>query len=183
MTAQLPPGPRLPSVLQTLGWWSRPAAFLERCRARYGGRFTVRLPGQPPFVMISDPEEIKQIFTAPPDVLLLVLGDEELLAARAITTAVDTLDHPTSKPHAQRNQRQRMPSPTSAVRVLAVVRSDVAAPAVAEYPTMQAVSDRAAATATFTCPPSRRRGPCRPRRSCSRSPVPGCGPSMSPRPR
>jgi cytochrome P450 len=42
---------------------------MERCRARYGNRFTIRLPEQPPFVMISDPEEIKQIFTAPPDVL------------------------------------------------------------------------------------------------------------------
>ncbi len=69
MTTQLPPGPRLPSALQTLGWWSRPAAFLERCRARYGRRFTVRLLGQSPFVIISDPEEIKQVFTAPPDVL------------------------------------------------------------------------------------------------------------------
>jgi cytochrome P450 len=59
----------MPSVLQAIGWWSRPMAFLERCRARYGGRFTVRLLGQPPFVMISDPEEIKQIFQAPPDVL------------------------------------------------------------------------------------------------------------------
>jgi cytochrome P450 len=56
-------------VLQTIGWWSRPAAYLERCRARYGRRFTVRLLGQPPFVMISDPDEIKQIFTAPADVL------------------------------------------------------------------------------------------------------------------
>src|SRR4051795_13459700 len=65
----LPPGPRMPVPLQGLGWWHRPTAFMERCRARYGNRFTIRLPEQPPFVMISDPEEIKQIFTAPPDVL------------------------------------------------------------------------------------------------------------------
>src|SRR6478735_804990 len=69
MTSQLPPGPRSPSALQTLGWWTRPAAYLERCRARYGKRFTIRLLGQSPFVIISDPDEIKQIFTAPPDVL------------------------------------------------------------------------------------------------------------------
>ncbi len=69
MDSQLPPGPRTPSVLQTLGWWSRPAAYLDRCRARYGNRFTIRLLGQSPFVIISDPDEIKQIFTAPPDVL------------------------------------------------------------------------------------------------------------------
>ncbi len=69
MSTQLPPGPRTPRALQTLGWWTRPAAYLERCRARYGRRFTIRLLGQSPFVIISDPDEIKQIFTAPPDVL------------------------------------------------------------------------------------------------------------------
>ena len=31
--------------------------------------FTLRLPAGPPFVMIADPAEVKQIFTAPPDVL------------------------------------------------------------------------------------------------------------------
>jgi cytochrome P450 len=65
----LPPGPRMPVFLQGMGWWSRPTAFMERCRARYGKRFTIRLPGQPPFVMISDPEELKELFKAPPDVL------------------------------------------------------------------------------------------------------------------
>ncbi|CAA9504612.1 MAG: Cytochrome P450 [uncultured Solirubrobacterales bacterium] len=69
MREKLPPGPPYPSALQTLGWWTRPVAFLERCRARYGKRFTIRLLGTPPFVMVCDPEEIKQIFTAPPEVL------------------------------------------------------------------------------------------------------------------
>jgi cytochrome P450 len=65
----LPPGPRMPTFLQGMGWWHRPTAFMERCRARYGKRYTIRLPGQPPFVMISDPDQIREIFTAPPDVL------------------------------------------------------------------------------------------------------------------
>lgn len=69
MTDQLPPGPRMPVLLQTLGTWSRPTAFLDRCRARYGPRFTIRLLGQPPLVMISDPEEIKELFLAAPEVL------------------------------------------------------------------------------------------------------------------
>jgi cytochrome P450 len=59
----------MPRLLQTVAWWSRPLAFQERCRARYGKRFTVRLLGQSPIVVLSDPEEIKQIFQAPPDVL------------------------------------------------------------------------------------------------------------------
>ena len=69
MNRQLPPGPRAPSALQSIGWWSRPTAYLERCRARYGARFTIRLIGQSPFVILSNPDEIKQVFTAPPDVL------------------------------------------------------------------------------------------------------------------
>jgi cytochrome P450 len=69
MNRQLPPGPRAPSALQSIGWWSRPTAYLERCRARYGRRFTIRLIGQSPFVILSDPDEIKQVFTAAPDVL------------------------------------------------------------------------------------------------------------------
>ncbi|MGP0101846.1 MAG: cytochrome P450 [Solirubrobacteraceae bacterium] len=68
-TAQLPPGPRLPAAWQTILAWRRPTALLERCRARYGRRFTMRVLGQPPFVVLSDPDEIRQVFTAPPDVL------------------------------------------------------------------------------------------------------------------
>jgi cytochrome P450 len=69
VTNTLPPGPRQPKALQTLGWWARPVAYMERCRARYGKRFTIRLLATPPFVMISDPDEVREIFTAPPDVL------------------------------------------------------------------------------------------------------------------
>jgi len=43
--------------------------FFERCRARYGNRLTIRLIGTPPFVMLADPGEVKEVFTAPPDVL------------------------------------------------------------------------------------------------------------------
>jgi cytochrome P450 len=50
-------------------WWARPVPFFERCRARYGQRFTVRLLASPPFVMLSDPDEIKEVFTAPAKVL------------------------------------------------------------------------------------------------------------------
>jgi cytochrome P450 len=42
---------------------------MERCRARYGKRFTIRLPGQPPFVMISEPDQLRELFTAPAEVL------------------------------------------------------------------------------------------------------------------
>jgi cytochrome P450 len=66
---QLPPGPRAPSWLQTMRWWTRAVPFFERCRRRYGPRFTVRLVGTPPFVMLADPGEVKEVFTAPAEVL------------------------------------------------------------------------------------------------------------------
>lgn len=69
MRSALPPGPRYPSLIQGVGMWTRPLAYLERCRARYGKRFTIRFPAAPPFVILSDPEEIQEVFKAPPDVL------------------------------------------------------------------------------------------------------------------
>jgi cytochrome P450 len=68
-SSALPPGPSMPTALQLLGFWTRPLAFLDRCRERYGKRFTLRLPGERPFVMLADPDEVKQVFTSPPDVL------------------------------------------------------------------------------------------------------------------
>jgi hypothetical protein len=58
----------VPTVVQMMATWTRPAASLERLRP-YGKRITVRLPFQPPFVMLWDPADIKEVFTAPPDVL------------------------------------------------------------------------------------------------------------------
>ncbi len=63
----LPPGPRYPALIQSVGWWTRTVPFIERCRRRYGKRFTIRLLGAPPFVMHCDPEHVKEIFTAAPE--------------------------------------------------------------------------------------------------------------------
>jgi cytochrome P450 len=69
MRRDLPPGPPYPSLIQGIGLWTRPLAYLERCRARYGKRFTIRFPAAPPFVILSDPDQIKEVFRAPPEVL------------------------------------------------------------------------------------------------------------------
>src|SRR5438270_5470239 len=65
----LPPGPRTPVALQLLATWKRPGASLERLRRRYGKRFTVKVPFQPPFVMLSDPDEIRELFMASPEAI------------------------------------------------------------------------------------------------------------------
>jgi cytochrome P450 len=67
--SSLPPGPRAPSWVQTMRWWARPVPMMEDCRARFGTRYTMRLAGTPPFVLLADPAEVKEVFTAPPDAL------------------------------------------------------------------------------------------------------------------
>jgi cytochrome P450 len=67
--SQLPPGPKIPAIWQTIATWTRPTASLDRAWARYGRRFTIRVLGQAPFVILSDPQDIKEVFQAPPDVL------------------------------------------------------------------------------------------------------------------
>src|SRR3954447_23609156 len=66
---ELPPGP--PSSARMLVRWTRdPQGMLEALSATYGDPFTLRLPKLPPFVMLSDPAAVKDLFTGDPDVLL-----------------------------------------------------------------------------------------------------------------
>jgi len=65
----LPPGPRHPVPLQTLGWITRPGPFLERCRDRYGDAFSLRILNEGTWVVLSHPDAVKQVFTGDPKLL------------------------------------------------------------------------------------------------------------------
>jgi cytochrome P450 len=65
----LPPGPRYPVAVQTLGWIARPGPFMKRCRDRYGDAFTLRLHNEGTWVLLSDPAAVKQVFTGDPQLL------------------------------------------------------------------------------------------------------------------
>ena len=58
----LPPGPRLPPPLQVVGFFRRPTGFMERCHARYGDTFTLRMPGSEPMVFLADPALVKAVW-------------------------------------------------------------------------------------------------------------------------
>ena len=83
----LPPGPKMPAAIQSLAALTRQRPFLERARRRYGPIFTVRVIGLGAFVVVSDPELIKQTFRADPKTLhagtqsplRTVLGEHSLL--------------------------------------------------------------------------------------------------------
>jgi cytochrome P450 len=61
----MPPGPRLPRLLQTLGFIFAPAPFLDACRRRYGDVVTMGTLFDPKFVMVFDPEVVKTVFRGP----------------------------------------------------------------------------------------------------------------------
>src|SRR3712207_1082645 len=67
--AALPPGPRYGRVLTTLGWFSRPTAMLRRCAARYGDVFTLDIIHEGPWVVVTHPDAVKQVFTGDPRLL------------------------------------------------------------------------------------------------------------------
>ncbi len=68
-TTSLPPGPRWPALAQTVAWAAALPWMLERCGARYGEMFTVRFfPSGRNMVIVSGPELVKQVLTAPPEV-------------------------------------------------------------------------------------------------------------------
>ena len=63
----LPAGPRMPRAVQTIGWMSRPLQFIERARAKYGDVFTMHI-GRDTFVVLSDPADVKTVFTGDPSI-------------------------------------------------------------------------------------------------------------------
>jgi cytochrome P450 len=69
MASKLPPGPRNPRVVNTFRWMVKPAALFESAQARYGDVWTLRMLRQTTFVVVSDPDLIKDVFTADPTVL------------------------------------------------------------------------------------------------------------------
>ncbi len=74
--AAMPPGPRAPALLQTIAWTLAPTWFMDRCAARLGEIWTMTFaPSGMRFVMVSDPEAVKRIFTAPPEVAPSAAGN------------------------------------------------------------------------------------------------------------
>jgi cytochrome P450 family 135 len=88
VNGSLPPGPRMPVALQTAIWVRRAQWFLSQCGARFGDAFTLRIAQEGTWVVLSNPEHVKEVFTGDPrvfhagegnQVLLPVLGEHSLL--------------------------------------------------------------------------------------------------------
>jgi cytochrome P450 len=80
MNAQrLPPGPRVPAVLQTAAWAVAPTWVMDECSKRLGDAFTLTFaPSGMQLVVISDPEAVKTVFTAPPETVPSGVGSSPI---------------------------------------------------------------------------------------------------------
>jgi cytochrome P450 len=65
----MPPGPRAHAFAQTLAWALAPTWVMDRCAERLGETFTLTFwPSGMKLVVVSAPEAVKTVFTAPPEV-------------------------------------------------------------------------------------------------------------------
>src|SRR5690625_1176022 len=67
LAAQLPPGPPLPWLVQTIALMRARTRFVPAMHRRYGDLFTLRLPpGGRALVFVNRPEHIKEVFAGDP---------------------------------------------------------------------------------------------------------------------
>ena len=87
-TPSLPPGPRLPRAVQSVLWYRNAQWLMTQCQARFGDMFTLQIANEGTWVITSDPDTIKQVFTGDPRllhageanrILLPVLGPDSVL--------------------------------------------------------------------------------------------------------
>jgi cytochrome P450 len=92
---RLPPGPPLPRVAQTAIWSRQARRMLFSCHKRYGDVFTIQIAYEGKWVMLADPEAVKQVFSGDPRVFHAGEGNQ-ILATVLGSNSILVLDE---KPH------------------------------------------------------------------------------------
>ncbi len=163
--ASLPPGPRMPSRLQALGWALRPLPFMESCRERYGDTFTLRVRRGRPWVFLSNPEDVGKVLTISPELVRAGAGEANpLLGPLLGPRSVMLLDEPEHMTHRKfilpsfHGQRMR----GYGEMMVEVARAEIARWPIGEpialWPRMQAISNEVVMRAVFGTTGSRGMG-------------------------
>jgi cytochrome P450 len=74
----LPPRPRMPRPVQTAIWSRQAQWLLSQCRRRLGPMFTLEIAYEGKWVIVTDPELVKEIFRGDPKVFHAGEGNEIL---------------------------------------------------------------------------------------------------------
>src|SRR5688572_1998079 len=84
----IPPGPRMSRTVQTAIWLRKAQWLLEQSRNRFGETFTLNVAHEGTWVILSNPEDVRKVFTGDPNllhageanrILLLIVGDHSVL--------------------------------------------------------------------------------------------------------
>lgn len=82
-------------------WTTRPLPFMRACRRRYGDTFTLRIRHAGTWVLLSDPADVKTVFTAPAGVL--GVGEANTLLGPVLgQNSVMLLEEPAHMTHRKR---------------------------------------------------------------------------------
>jgi cytochrome P450 family 135 len=128
---RLPPSPPLPRAAQTAIWSRQARRLLYACQDRYGDMFALRIAYEGTWVMLADPDAIKQVFTGDPRVFHAGEGNQ-ILAPVLGKNSVLVLDE---KPHM--SQRKLLLPPFHGTRMQGYEQtmSEIAESEIATWPT------------------------------------------------
>ncbi|MEU4193395.1 cytochrome P450 [Kribbella sp. NPDC026611] len=127
----LPPGPKLPTLVQTVLFASHRKTFFPRMREKYGDVFTIRLvPSSRVCVVLSRPDHIREVFGSQPSVMHAGEGNtalEPVMGSRSLML-LDDEDH-------VRMRKQLMPAFSgAALRGYSAMVLELAKAEVAKWP-------------------------------------------------
>jgi cytochrome P450 family 135 len=129
----LPPGPPIPTTLQAAIWALRPLELMDRCEARYGEIFTLRIRRGRPWVLLTNPAHVKLVFTRASELMGAGAGEanpllEPLLGPRSVML----LD----EPEHMGDRKRLLPSfHGGRMKDYGAMMSEIAREKVAEWPT------------------------------------------------
>jgi cytochrome P450 len=145
--AALPPGPSALSWWQLLRFSGDPLKLLDECWRRYGDTFTLNIAGNGRFVMLSDPQAVREVFQGDPDTLHSGEANS-LFIATVGRNSVLVLD---GSPHARqrrvlvpplKGERMRAFFEAMKLETLAAVRNWPTGAPFASLPTMRRITLR-----------------------------------------
>jgi cytochrome P450 family 135 len=118
-------------VAQTAIWSRRARRFLYACQDRYGDMFTLRIAYEGKWVMLADPEAVKQVFTGDPRVFHAGEGNQ-ILAPVLGRNSLLVLDE---KPHMSQRKLLLPPFHGERMQAYGETMREIAAREIESWPT------------------------------------------------
>jgi cytochrome P450 len=128
---RLPPGPPLPRALQTAIWSRQARRMLFACQDRYGDVFRLKIAYEGTWVILADPDAVKQVFSGDPRVFHAGEGNQ-ILAPVLGRNSLLVLDE---KPHMSQRRLLLPPFHGERMQAYGQTMAEIAAAEIESWPT------------------------------------------------